>query len=278
MSNNSYNNAGFPSLLSIGKKYNCDKVMVHSYADAYEEYFSKIRNENIKLLEIGIGGEDKEPGGNSLRMWRDYFPNATIYGIDIYPKQHLDGDRIKTIICDQGDQKKLTTIANQYGPFDVIIDDGCHMAGHVLASLFCLLPHLSNQGYFVIEDIQTSYWPQYGGSSLGWDSIDTPVRWIKLAVDIINADEILSSCHIAKQVGFSLSELHVYHNIAFLRKSDSTGKSNILNNELREKLLNLDRDKFSSIEKVVQLLNSNIDFRKKSFELIQALETFSNRM
>ena len=49
------------------------------YFPIYEKHFGPIRNKPIKILEIGI------LNGGSLEMWRYYFSEATIVGIDINP-------------------------------------------------------------------------------------------------------------------------------------------------------------------------------------------------
>ena len=47
------------------------------YTKVYYEYFENIRDYELNILEIGIFD------GASLKMWNAFFPNATIYGIDI---------------------------------------------------------------------------------------------------------------------------------------------------------------------------------------------------
>ena len=74
------------NLKSIAESYNTDKLE-HDYIKIYEKYFESIRNENLKVLEIGIAD------GKSLLMWSDYFKNSTIIGIDIHK---IDIDEKKT--------------------------------------------------------------------------------------------------------------------------------------------------------------------------------------
>ena len=69
-----------------------------------------------KVLEIGIYR------GASLQMWRDYFPNAEIFGLDI-EEVHVPGPRIQTIRGDQSDADSLAEVG-RHGPFDLIVDDG----------------------------------------------------------------------------------------------------------------------------------------------------------
>ena len=70
-----------------------DKLVVHNYPVAYEEMFEPIRNKVQNVLEVGVAG------GWSLKIWEEYFPNATIHGVDIDPdtfQDHIaESDRIK---------------------------------------------------------------------------------------------------------------------------------------------------------------------------------------
>src|SRR5438270_536387 len=62
-----------------------DKWGQHWYTQHYDRYFHARRNERLNLLEIGVGGyKDGERGGESLRMWKSYFSNSRIVGIDLY--------------------------------------------------------------------------------------------------------------------------------------------------------------------------------------------------
>jgi demethylmacrocin O-methyltransferase len=75
--------------------YRTDKFGCHYYTRHYEAYFKPLRYKKLNILEIGIGGDQNPNGGGaSLRMWREYFPNSRIYGIDIFPKKIHDEKRI----------------------------------------------------------------------------------------------------------------------------------------------------------------------------------------
>jgi hypothetical protein len=124
-----------------------------SYLDVYERYFEPIRDESIRILEIGV----KE--GSSLRMWKSYFRNGLIYGLDINPdcKTHEE-DRVSIEIGSQGDPEFLCRCFASTDKFDVIIDDGSHVNRHMLASFECLFnERLSSGGIYVMEDLWCSY-------------------------------------------------------------------------------------------------------------------------
>jgi len=81
-----------------------DKEGAHSYTAAYDGHLGRFRDQPITLLEIGIGGyADPAKGGASLRMWKTYFPQAQIFGLDIEDKSGLAKERITILRGDQGD-------------------------------------------------------------------------------------------------------------------------------------------------------------------------------
>ena len=74
-------------LSKLAIKFGTDKWESHFYTQHYDKNFSKFKNEKIKLLEIGVGGySHKDLGGNSLRMWKEYFPMGQIFAFDIVNK------------------------------------------------------------------------------------------------------------------------------------------------------------------------------------------------
>lgn len=159
----------------------------HNYCGHYESIMSSFRNEPIKLLEIGIRT------GASLKMWRDYFPNGQIFGIDNCEQCMFESARIKTFVGDQTDKEFLDEFGREHGPFDYIIDDGCHESNAQLASLEALARYTSKA--YIIEDLLPSssynpsiirrkilYWvEQIIYSSLhGWTKIEVAKNFIVL--------------------------------------------------------------------------------------------------
>jgi SAM-dependent methyltransferase len=123
----------------------------HYYTEIYDVFFLPLRDKAEKILEIGIAS------GDSLKIWRDYFPKATVYGIDIVPKTELDSDRIKTFVADQANRSQLESFVDRSGGFfDIIIDDGGHHMIHQQVSLGFLFKYLRPGGYYIIEDLNVS--------------------------------------------------------------------------------------------------------------------------
>ena len=131
----------------------CNRPAGHNYVEVYELFFYPIRNTAKKIAEIGI------QTGSSLHLWRDYFPHATIYGIDILDQSNLDSERIKTFVGDQSKRDNLQKFITKYGSnFDFILDDGGHSMEQQQISLGFLFRHVKPGGYYIIEDLHTSLW------------------------------------------------------------------------------------------------------------------------
>lgn len=155
-------------LCQLGAKYVSDKspLVHHSYTPYYYEIMNPVRKKVKKFFEIGIGfpgtmlhiPEDmwrKYKIGASFFMWRDFFPNAQIYGCDIKPEIIIKEDRIETFVCSQADSGKLCDLFQKLGgDFDFIIDDGSHEVGHQIISAIALVPYLTPDGLYVIEDVK----------------------------------------------------------------------------------------------------------------------------
>lgn len=228
------------ALQQAGEQHGCDKIHPHGYHVHYAKHLLRWWHQPLRLLEIGIGGEDREPGGASLNMWHQVFEQAELYGLDLYPKHNLDRPRLQTFVIDQGDPAALRDFANVHGPFDVIIDDGSHRRSDQLTSLFNLIDHIRPGGYYILEDYFTAYWPVYDGSTLARDFLDTPVRWLKQTIDIININNLLSE-QVRQQIpNWKVDALHVYPGIAFIGKSRHSPAGEIPNDEFLANQIELD--------------------------------------
>jgi ubiquinone/menaquinone biosynthesis C-methylase UbiE len=138
-------------------KYGCDKASKHNYHTVYGKEFDHIRNDPINILEIGVFK------GDSLRAWCDYFPQAQIYGIDIFKRVAvkdipvLQLDRVHWLKGDSTNIAIREQIKKQWSRvrFDIIIDDGLHTPDANAKTLHNLYPLLKKTGRFYTEDV----WP-----------------------------------------------------------------------------------------------------------------------
>jgi cephalosporin hydroxylase len=144
-------------LSKLAKFYGTDKFE-HGYTVIYDNYFQAIKNQKLRVLEIGIGGgANIKFGGNSLKVWAKYFKNSQILGIDIYDKTLIDYRRIKTY---QGNQSDAIFLS-QFTDLDIIIDDGSHINKDIIQSFEFLFSQLNSGGYYCIEDTQVSGVEEY---------------------------------------------------------------------------------------------------------------------
>ena len=138
---------------------------VHNYTAIYSVLFAKLREEPLRILELGLGtnnlslpsnmGGYGRPGA-SLRGWRDLFPRALVYGADIDREILFEEDRIKTFYCDQLDRLVIRDLWSQpdlQSGVDIIIDDGLHTFEGNRSFLDESLERLRSGGVYVIEDI-----------------------------------------------------------------------------------------------------------------------------
>lgn len=152
-------------LSELAIRHGTDKFGLHDYTPRYHQLFAHLRDRPLRLLEIGVGGyQDADRGGQSLAMWRDYFPQGQITGIDIQTKALDLGDRVSVLRGSQIDAEFLAGVVATRGPFDIIIDDGSHRNEHVIESYGILFPTLAPGGIYVAEDVQTAFFPRFGGS------------------------------------------------------------------------------------------------------------------
>jgi hypothetical protein len=151
-------------LCELGKKYKTDKTPLlgyHYYTLFYYELLKDKRYTVKKVFEMGIGnvpemaflGWHYKPGA-SLRMWRDFFPNAMIYGADILPEVLFKEDRIETFLCDERDSKSVASVLGKIGSdIDLFIDDGSHDMITQINLCKYAMPLLKRDVIYIIEDV-----------------------------------------------------------------------------------------------------------------------------
>lgn len=153
---------------ALGLHHGTDKATFHGYCNFYEQHLPAHVD---RLLEIGV------MDGNSLRMWREYYPGASaIVGMDNRPVPAVPGADVWL-----GDATKPADLmaAGAFGaPWDVIIDDGSHMTQDQQDTFAYLWPAVRPGGVYVIEDLHTSFMSNYVTSSL------TTVEFLAASTDL----------------------------------------------------------------------------------------------
>jgi hypothetical protein len=211
-------------LTELSLRFGSDKWGLHQYTPHYERHFGPLRDRPLTILEIGVGGYDVPVlGGGSLRMWKRYFHRAMVYGIDIHDKRQFEEQRIHIRQGGQADPEFLDRLIAETGPLDIVIDDGSHVCGDVLASFRLLFPKLRVGGVYVIEDLQTSYWPGRGGNSVDLADPTTSMGLLKQLVDGLNHEELYpSGVRALAPTDGLVKGVHFYHNLAFVEKGVNT--------------------------------------------------------
>ena len=164
-----------------------DKGHHHGYQRYYYPIFKEYEHSKVRLLEIGVAD------GSSMNVWNKYFTRAEhIYGIgytNFQTEYKQEVDEKNTIYKgDQSDRIFLKQfVKDSGGRFDIIIDDGSHVPSHIKTSFEELWESVKSNGYYIIEDIETSYWGKtssiYGYSLMNETSI---VEYFKDKIDSIN--------------------------------------------------------------------------------------------
>jgi hypothetical protein len=205
---------------SLAVRYESDKwASFHWYTPHYERHFAGLRDTPVRLLEIGIGGYDNDLGGGSLKMWKRYFHRGLVFGLDVFDKTALSGPRLTALVGDQNNPDDLIAITKEHGPFDIIIDDGSHYSEHIRRSFDSLFPHLNDGGLYVIEDLQTAYFPSFGGSAGAIAEPHTSIGLIKQLLDDLHHQEREGAAGgKLTPTQSSVTGVHVYHNIVFIEK------------------------------------------------------------
>ena len=152
------------SLENIVDNMKTDKNTTHSYLPLYQELLKSKKDTATNVLEIGIGDFGEKNGG-SVKLWRDYFTNATIYGLDILPKERVydelfNDNRVKlyTSIDAYNVDFFTNNFLNKNIKFDFMLDDGPHTLESMLQFIRLYSQVMKDDGILIIEDVQSIDW------------------------------------------------------------------------------------------------------------------------
>lgn len=150
------------SLKEIVNNSKTDKNTTHSYLELYQKLLISKKETAKNVLEVGIGD------GGSIKLWRDFFTNATIYALDILPidrvmDELLNDDRVILYTSSNAyDNEFFTTqFLNKNIMCDFMLDDGPHTLESMKLFIKLYSQIMTDDGILIIEDVQS------------WDWIDT---------------------------------------------------------------------------------------------------------
>jgi 23S rRNA U2552 (ribose-2'-O)-methylase RlmE/FtsJ len=184
----------------------------------YGRLLAEFQQQPIALLELGVYH------GASMRIWREYFPRATIVGIDIEPIRLPDLPNVRIVQGDQAEPECLDRAIAAIGGslFDIIIDDASHLGVKSKASFEHLFVHgLKPSGLYFVEDYAAPLlpgWPDgasFTRSPAG--SLDSyqqgMIGFLKQVIDEMAIDVVRMESR------FRLAEIAFYPNICVIRKA-----------------------------------------------------------
>ena len=134
-----------------------DKNTIHSYLPLYQQLLVHKKETAKNVLEIGIYR------GGSIKLWHDFFTNATVYGLDIMSINDV-WDYLKT-----NDKIILHTSTDAYNEeffnthlldkrFDMMLDDGPHTLGSMKQYIKLYSQIMTDDGILILEDVQSRDW------------------------------------------------------------------------------------------------------------------------
>jgi hypothetical protein len=172
-------------LKHYGYLFKTDKIITNGYHRFYHKELVEYKHKTIGMIEIGIDSF------KSLDMWKQYFPKAFIYGLDI--NIEYKDERMYIVKEDQSNLDSLKYFKTQIShPIYFINDDGSHIPEHQLLSFDYLFSNvLKDGGTYIIEDIKVSYWKR-GVSynypvNYGYEHPNSIIEQFKLVLDYVNS-------------------------------------------------------------------------------------------
>ena len=147
------------NLCKLGEKHQTDKspfnriLHRHPYTSIYNLLFSTLKNKKINFAEIGI------LNNSSIRMWREYFPYAKIFGFEFDEEliKKAKKDKLKNVFYKNIDVTNSKSISDSFKSchtkFDIIIDDSTHTFVDQIKIIKKCYNFLYDGGFLIIEDI-----------------------------------------------------------------------------------------------------------------------------
>lgn len=204
----------------IGKKYGTDKSSAHhSYLHVYESYLAPYRDKDISLIECGVGGyEYPDRGGESIRMWHEYFQYGRVIGIDIYPKESIMNARTEFWQGSQTDKHLLQTIIERENEAykRIFIDDASHVNDLTIETFKIVFPLLKSGDIYFVEDCHTSYWREnFAGNPIP-GAIGTTMEFFTWLTHQLNHETLLPEYR--NEFALLIEWVHFYKEIVVIKR------------------------------------------------------------
>jgi len=157
--------------------YPTDKGKEHSYLDVYTELLTPFKDKKINIIEIGIYL------GGSIRLFEEWFTQATIVGYDVtfeFIRVPFKSEKILKSCMD------FTEDEFKDNPPHIIIDDASHVLEQQLRVIEVCYPQLQEGGMLIIEDVQ-----DIQNTKSKFDALGIPFKLYDLRIQKGREDDIL---------------------------------------------------------------------------------------
>ena len=148
-------------LCLLGVKYPTDKspyntdgnLHKHAYTSIYNLLFSNSRYNNLRIGELGI------LENHSMLSWREFFPNAKLYGFEWFDSRLDKAIRDSIPNCSYFKMDVTNPLSIEEGllysggDFDILMDDSTHVFEDQIKFINVAYKHLKPGGFLIIEDI-----------------------------------------------------------------------------------------------------------------------------
>ena len=208
------------NLTEIADKHNAKiSDRTHNYWKAYETLFQHRRNNPLTFVEIGVYE------GASLEVWKEYFPNGRVIGIDCNEEyiNNLRTRGFEVYIADQKDLNRMLEVTVKIGSIDIICDDAGHTSQPQQKCFEVLWPLINPGGFYSIEDLWNSYKQKRikGGSTVEYMKavIDTAVMGLPGAWKVKKMPRLDKQRKDFPKI-IDLDSIHFYNHLVVLGKNE----------------------------------------------------------
>ena len=166
-------------------------------------------------------------------MWRKYFGAlAKRVSIDIRPEcKAFEDEQISIRIGNQADPIFLQSLIDEFGKPDIVLDDGSHQMEHVNPTFDYLYPRVCRSGVYVVEDMHTSYYEEYGG---GLGRPGTFIERCKTMIDDLNSDYFRPPVE-PSFFNKTTTSMHFYDSVVVFERGQSASKKSIVTGDPNQK-------------------------------------------
>jgi hypothetical protein len=112
------------------------------------------------------------------------------------------------------DTSFLEDVIAEFGTPDIVLDDGSHRMSDVVETFRFLYPRTSPNGVYLVEDLHTAYWDEFGG---GLKREGTFIEVCKGLIDELNAEWTRDALPATEFTHSTLS-MHFYDSMAVFER------------------------------------------------------------